>query len=117
MDEKVPTTRKTSMQRTLKDHLYQCPSKLSEEMVRCMASIYCWLIGAASDCPMKNRSSVSSRPATNVVLPKHGVGEDCDRSCKSLVEVYWISTDKSQFCHASYGIDNYRFSLIFTKIS
>ncbi|KAJ0961942.1 hypothetical protein J5N97_029770 [Dioscorea zingiberensis] len=38
-----PTFGGSSLARTLKDHLYQCPSKLSEELIRCMAAIYCWL--------------------------------------------------------------------------
>ncbi|KAJ9147702.1 hypothetical protein P3X46_029829 [Hevea brasiliensis] len=105
--EKIPIMEKTSMLRTLKDHLYQCPSKLSKEMVRCMAAVYCWLHSAAS-VPGKNRSPILSRSSTNVVIPRHGIGEDRDWSCKSMVEVSWISTDRSQFSHASYAISTYR---------
>ena len=96
------------MLRTLKDHLYQCPSKLSEEMVRCMAAVYCWLRGAASVKPEKNRSLLLSRSSTNVILPRRGIEEDREWSCKSVVEISWISTDKSQFSRASYAINNYR---------
>ncbi|KAK9275452.1 hypothetical protein L1049_022719 [Liquidambar formosana] len=106
--EKVPTMGKTSMLRTLKDHIYQCPSKLSEEMVRCMASVYCWLRSAGSENPEKNRSPLLSRSSTNVILPRRCTGEDQDWSCKSMVEVSWISTDKSQFSRASFAINNYR---------
>ncbi|KAK4843679.1 hypothetical protein QYF36_011392 [Acer negundo] len=106
--EKVPDIEKTSMLRTLKDHLCQCPSKLSEEMVRCMAAVYCWLRGAASADPEKNRSPLLSRSSTNVILPRRGIGEDCNWSCKSAVEVSWISTDKNQFSRASFAINNYR---------
>ncbi|TXG51160.1 hypothetical protein EZV62_023684 [Acer yangbiense] len=106
--EKVPNIEKTSMLRTLKDHLCQCPSKLSEEMVRCMAAVYCWLRGSASADPEKNRSPLLSRSSTNVILPRRGIGEDCNWSCKSAVEVSWISTDKNQFSHASFAINNYR---------
>ncbi|KAK2649025.1 hypothetical protein Ddye_016514 [Dipteronia dyeriana] len=105
--EKVPNIEKTSMLRTLKDHLCQCPSKLSEEMVRCMAAVYCWLRGAASADPEKNRSPLLSRSSTNVILPRRGIGEDCNWSCKSTVEVSWISTDKNQFSRASFAINNY----------
>ncbi|KAJ0105600.1 hypothetical protein Patl1_18471 [Pistacia atlantica] len=107
-EEKVPAMEKTSMLRTLKDHLYQCPSKLSEEMVRCMAAVYCWLCGAASTNPGKHRSPLLSRSSTNVLLPRCGIGEECDWSCKSMVEISWISTDKSHFSRASYAINNYR---------
>ncbi|RVW50510.1 hypothetical protein CK203_074529 [Vitis vinifera] len=105
--EKLPTMDR-SMLRTLKDHLYQCPSKLSEEMVRCMAAVYCWLRGAASVNPEKNRSPLLSRSSTNVILPRRGIEEDREWSCKSVVEISWISTDKSQFSRASYAINNYR---------
>ncbi|XP_052294963.1 uncharacterized protein LOC102617766 isoform X2 [Citrus sinensis] len=105
---KIPDMEKASMLRTLKDHLNQCPIKLSEEMVRCMAAVYCWLCGAASTNPGRNRSPLLSRSSTNVVLPRHGVGEECDWSCKSTVEISWIATDKSQFSRASYAINNYR---------
>ncbi|XP_044485716.1 uncharacterized protein LOC123211202 isoform X2 [Mangifera indica] len=107
-EEKVPAMEKTSMLQTLKDHLYQCPSKLSEEMVRCMAVVYCWLCGAASTNPGKHRSPLLSRSSTNVLLPRHVSGEESDWSCKSTVEISWISTDKSQFSRASYAINNYR---------
>ncbi|KAK8614049.1 hypothetical protein V6N13_122425 [Hibiscus sabdariffa] len=46
--ERVQGMAKTSVLRNLKDHLYQVPSKLSEEMVKCMASVYCWLRRATS---------------------------------------------------------------------
>lgn len=105
--EKLPTMDR-SMLRTLKDHLYQCPSKLSEEMVMCMAAVYCWLRGAASVNPEKNRSPLLSRSSTNVILPRRGIEEDREWSCKSMVEISWISTDKSQFSRASYAINNYR---------
>lgn len=97
------------MLRSLKEHLSQCPNKLSEEMVRCMAAVYCCLRGVATTESEKNRSPLLSRSATNVVLPRRGILEGCDWSCKSAVEISWISTDKSQFSHASFAINNYRF--------
>ena len=103
---------KASILRTLKDHLHQCPSKLSEEMVRCMAVVYCWLRSTASVNTQKNRSPFLSRSSTNVVQPRRGVVEDQDWSGKSMVEILWISTDKSQFSHASYAINNYRLVLM-----
>ncbi|KAJ6308736.1 hypothetical protein OIU76_018340 [Salix suchowensis] len=106
--DRVPAAEKTSVLRTLKDHLYQCPSKLSEEMVRCMAEVYYRLCSAESVAPGKNRSPLLSRSSTNVILPGRGIGEDRDWSCKSMVEIFWLSTDKSQFSHASYAINNYR---------
>nr|XP_023916403.1 uncharacterized protein LOC112027998 isoform X4 [Quercus suber] len=106
--EKVQSMDKTSVLRTLKDHIYQCPSKLSEEMVRCMAAVYCWLRSAASVNTETNRSPLLSRSSTNVIQPRRGTGEDRDWTCKSMIEISWISTDKSQFSHASYAINNYR---------
>ena len=108
--EKVQTMDKTSVLRTLKDHIYQCPSKLSEEMVRCMAAVYCWLRSAASVNTETNRSPLLSRSSTNVIQPRRGTGEDQDWTCKSMIEISWISTDKSQFSRASYAINNYRLS-------
>ncbi|KAL5562045.1 hypothetical protein UlMin_031792 [Ulmus minor] len=66
----------------------KCPSKLSEEMVRCMAFVYCWLRSAAS---------VNSEKKQNP-----------DWSENSMVEILWISTKKSQFSQASCAINNYR---------
>lgn len=106
--DRVPAAEKTSVLRTLKDHLYQCPSKLSEEMVRCMAEVYYRLCSAESVAPGKNRSPLLSRSSTNVILPGRGIGEDRDWSCKSMVEISWLSTDKSQFSRASNAINNYR---------
>lgn len=96
------------MSRTLKDHLHQCPSKLSEEMVRCMAEVYCWLQSAESVNNEKNKSPLLSRSSTNVIQPRRVIGEDQNWSGKSMVEILCISTDKSQFSHDSYSINNYR---------
>ncbi|KAI7988347.1 hypothetical protein LOK49_LG13G01483 [Camellia lanceoleosa] len=108
--ELLPTMEKTSVLRTIKDHLYQCPSKLSEEMVRCMAAVYCWLRSSASESieQKQNRSPLLSRSSTNVVLPRRGISDDRDWSCKSMVEISSISTDQDNFTCASYAIDNYR---------
>uniref|UniRef100_A0A2C9WC82 Ternary complex factor MIP1 leucine-zipper domain-containing protein n=1 Tax=Manihot esculenta TaxID=3983 RepID=A0A2C9WC82_MANES len=105
-EEQIHVMEKSSMLRTLKDHLYQCPSKLSEEMVRCMAAVYCWLHSTAS-VPGKNRSPLLSRSSTNLVIPRHDIGQDRDWSCKSTVEISWKSTDRSQLSSASYAINNY----------
>ncbi|KAF3448317.1 hypothetical protein FNV43_RR09030 [Rhamnella rubrinervis] len=106
--ENLPAIEKNTMLRTLKDHLHQCPSKLSEEMIRCMAIVYCWLRSATSVNAKKNRSPFLSRSSTNAVQPRRGIREDQDWSDKSMVEILWISTDKGQFSHASYAINNYR---------
>lgn len=108
-NEMLPTMEKASVIRMLKDHLYQCPSKLSEEMVRCMAAVYFWLRSAASVKSEKDRSPLLSRSSTNVILPRRGTVEDHrDWSGKSQVEISWISTNKNQFSYASYAINNYR---------
>ncbi|XP_028762585.1 uncharacterized protein LOC114720992 isoform X1 [Neltuma alba] len=106
--EKFSTVDKTPVLRTLKDHLYQCPSKLSEEMVRCMATVYCWLRSATTVNAENNRSPLLSKSSTNAIQPRHGTQEDRDWSCKSAVEISWISTHKRHSSHASYAINNYR---------
>ncbi|XP_027912649.1 uncharacterized protein LOC114172257 isoform X1 [Vigna unguiculata] len=101
--EKFTKMEKTPVLRTLKDHLNLCPNRLSEEMVKCMATVYCWLRSATSVNTEKSRSS------THAVRPKHGVFvEDRDCSHKSVVEISWIATRKRHSSHASYAIDNYR---------
>lgn len=112
--ERVPALEKTSMLQTLKDHLHQCPSKLAEEMVRCMSLVYCWLCSAASVKIEKNQSPLLSRP--NVLQPPHGTEDAQDWSGKSMVEISWISTDKKKFSHASYAINNYRLVLYNSSI-
>ncbi|KAE9459421.1 hypothetical protein C3L33_08697, partial [Rhododendron williamsianum] len=109
VQEILPAMEKTSTLQTLKDHLYQCPTKLSEEMVRCMAAVYCWLRNSASSNIDQNRSPLLSRSSTNVVLPRRGVSEERDKSCKSVIEISSISTDKNRFSRASYAINHYRF--------
>lgn len=107
-------TEKSPSLRTLKDHLYQCPSKLSEEMVKCMASVYFWLCSSAKSSDpekkKKNRSSplLSKSLTSNVIIPKNVMSEDRAWSCRSMVEVSWISSDKRRFSQASYAINNYR---------
>ncbi|KAK4800446.1 hypothetical protein SAY86_020933 [Trapa natans] len=102
-------TERTSLVRTLKDHLLQCPGKLSEEMVRSMVSVYCWLRSTTSTDPAKDRSPFLSRSSTKVVLPRSSfISGDHFCSSKSMVEISWISTDKGQFSRASCAINNYR---------
>lgn len=108
VQRKAPGLEKTSLTRTFKDHLYQCPSKLSEELIRCMAAIYCCLQSPVSKNPEKNRSPLLSRSSTNVVLPRRSIGEDREWSSSSTVEISCISTEKTQFSRISYAISNYR---------
>ncbi|KAL0373003.1 UNVERIFIED_CONTAM: hypothetical protein Scaly_0981900 [Sesamum calycinum] len=103
---KEPIICKSSAPRTLKDHLHQCPSKLAEEMVRCMAAVYCWLQSTSSVKTEQNISSSTKSPSS-AILPRWDV-EKKDGSTKSTVEISWISTDKSNFSRASYVISNYR---------
>ncbi|KAL2903064.1 Rho GTPase-activating protein 7 [Bienertia sinuspersici] len=76
---KSPDRVKNSNVRTLKDYLHQCPNKLSEEMVKCMAAVYCWLCSAASEI-----------------------------TGKSVVEITSMPIDKKKFSRASYAINGYR---------
>lgn len=111
VNEKFSTKEKTPVLRTLKYHLNQCPNRLSEEMVKCMATVYCWLRSATSVNTEKIRSPLLSRSSTHAAQTRHGVGEDQDCSCKSVVEISWIATCKRHSSHASYAIDNYRLAL------
>ncbi|KAI3995607.1 hypothetical protein MKX01_023352 [Papaver californicum] len=108
VQRKAPGLEKTSLTRTLKDHLYQCPSKLSEELIRCMAAIYCCLESPVSKNPEKNRSPLLSRSSTNVVFPRRSIGEDREWSSSSTVKISCISTEKARFSRVSYAINNYR---------
>ncbi|RLN19245.1 uncharacterized protein C2845_PM02G20200 [Panicum miliaceum] len=107
--KKLPYSGSSSLARTLKDHLYQCPSKISEEMVRCMASIYYLLRTEAPEKPEKARSPFLSRSSTNVILPRRVNGEENSSSNnKCTVEIASISVDKNQMPDVSYVITHYR---------
>ncbi|TVU31713.1 hypothetical protein EJB05_23411 [Eragrostis curvula] len=107
--KKLPYSGSSSLARTLKEHLYQCPSKISEEMVRCMASIYYLLRTEAPEKPEKARSPFLSRSSTNVILPRKVNGEENSVSNnKCIVEVSSISVDKNQMPDVSYAITHYR---------
>lgn len=113
IQEQAPNASKTSASRTLKDHLYQCPSRLSEEMVRSMASVYCWLCCTSSANMEQNKSQFLTKSPT--ILPQQGVGKKKEWLAKSAVEISWISTDKNNFSRASYAINNYRLVFIISK--
>ena len=107
--EKLPYSGSSSLACTLKDHLYQCPSKISEEMVRCMASIYYLLRTEAPEKPEKARSPFLSRSSTNVILPQRMNGdENSSSNSKCTVEIASISVDKNQMPDVSYAITHYR---------
>ncbi|XP_072962046.1 uncharacterized protein [Typha angustifolia] len=105
---KLPTAGRSCLARTLKDHLYQCPSKISEEMVRCMASIYCWVRSDSANKPEKVRSPFLSRSSTSVVLPRRGNGDEHVWSSSCTGEISLISVDKKQLSNASYALSSYR---------
>ncbi|XP_023549586.1 uncharacterized protein LOC111808043 isoform X1 [Cucurbita pepo subsp. pepo] len=100
--EALSQVKKTSL-RTLKDHLFECPSKLSEEMVRCMAFIYCSLHRVASNNAKKKASSFPK-----VKRPESGPVEEQCGDVKAMLEIHCISTNNTQFSRASYAINNYR---------
>ncbi|KAI3408035.1 uncharacterized protein J3R85_020515 [Psidium guajava] len=105
---KVQPAGRNSVLCTLKDHLYECPSKLSEEMVRCMAAVYCWLRRTTSMDPKKIRSPMLSGSSTEVTLPQCGSREQHLCSSNSTVEISHITTDKGKLSRAAYTINNYR---------
>lgn len=106
--DQFPTARRNYLARTLKDHLYECPSKISEELVRCMAAVYCWVRSDSSEKPEKGRSPFLSRSSTSVILPRRVTADGQQWSSRSTVEISSISLDKIQFLRASYAINNYR---------
>ncbi|CAH1451812.1 unnamed protein product [Lactuca virosa] len=92
--------KKPCLQLSLKDHLYECPSRLSEEMVKCMATAYCWL-RTPSSSSSSSSSSTTNKKSSSLSITN---GEDC----KSMVEICWISTHNNNFSRASYAINSYR---------
>lgn len=97
------------MARTLKDHLYQCPSKLSEELVKCMVSIYCWMRSDTSVKAQKVHTPFLSRSSTKAVPSRSGhAGDGQELSGRSMVEVSSISMDKNHLSSAAYAVSNYR---------
>ncbi|KAK1305854.1 hypothetical protein QJS10_CPA10g00910 [Acorus calamus] len=95
---------------TLKDHLYQCPSKLSEDLVRCMAAIYCWLHCDALHCDASRNSEtgcspMTSRSSSGIVRPRHSNEDEPNNHNRSPLEISWIST-RNQL--PSYVIGTYR---------
>ncbi|RRT61158.1 hypothetical protein B296_00005511, partial [Ensete ventricosum] len=100
--EKLSTSGRSHFARTLKDHLYQCPCRISEEMVRCMASIYCLIRSDSSEKPGRPRSPFLPRSSTR------GTSEEQEWLSRSTVEVPSISVDK-RCPPASYATSNYRF--------
>lgn len=102
MKEKLSTSGRSHFARTLKDHLYQCPCRISEEMVRCMASIYCLIRCDSSEKPGKPRSPFLPRSSTR------GTAEEQEWLSRSTVEVPSLSIDK-RCPPASYATSNYRF--------
>lgn len=110
--ERVHTEGKNSLAvHTLKDHLCQCPSKLSEELVRCMAAIYFWVCNAAPEKPENGCVPLESRSSTKVALPRQSVGGDQDCSWRSMMEISRILTDRNQHSRASYATSSYRWEV------
>ncbi|KAJ4800244.1 hypothetical protein LUZ62_051490 [Rhynchospora pubera] len=68
---------RSSIGRTLKDHLHQCPNKISEEMVKCLAAMYCKVSpNNSSKEGLSNALPASlSRSATSVTFPRRSRGE------------------------------------------
>lgn len=99
---------KSSDVRTLKDYLHQCPNKLSEEMVKSMAAVYCWFCSVAStesENSGNNNSSVVSKSCGDV-SPQ--LGNQKKHASKSFVEISSLPTNRKQFSRASYAINSYR---------
>lgn len=108
VDQKLPSAERSYLTRTLKEHLYQCPSRLSEELVRCMVAIYCCIGSKASAKTEKPRSPFLSRSSTSVILQGRGDGEPHEWLGQSALEVTSISMEKNHFSSASCAMSNYR---------
>ncbi|XP_010677054.2 uncharacterized protein LOC104892760 isoform X3 [Beta vulgaris subsp. vulgaris] len=105
---KSPDTVKNSGLRTLKDYLHQCPSKLSEEMVKCMAAVYCWLCSESSTKSEKSRNNQSSVVSRSCADRAPQLGSQKNQYSKSMIEISSMPTDKKQISRASYAISSYR---------
>ncbi|XP_057861370.1 uncharacterized protein LOC131069822 isoform X2 [Cryptomeria japonica] len=125
---------KNEVHRTLKDYIYESPSRLSEELVRCMAEIYCKL----SDPPIVQSGMIlspsSSISSTSLFSPRdaisdgwsprwrtHSVSETILKNpfkikgetgntgaYSSMVEVPWICADKDQLAYATSMLQTFR---------
>lgn len=104
---KSPTREKSSVVRTLKDHLHQCPNKLSEEMVRCMAAVYCWLYSTESTNENSESNQSSAPLKSHANLPRRIPSAE-SHSSRSMVEICSMPTDKNRFSRASCAISSYR---------
>ncbi|KAH9301417.1 hypothetical protein KI387_013000 [Taxus chinensis] len=126
---------KNEVHRTLKDYIYESPNRLSEELVRCMAEIYCKL----SDPPIVQSGMVlspsSSISSTSLFSPRdaisdgwsprwrtHSISETTLKNpfkikgetgntgaYSSMVEVPWICADKDQLAYATCMLQTFRF--------
>ncbi|WOK98713.1 hypothetical protein Cni_G07425 [Canna indica] len=111
LKEKLSSSGTSHLARTLKDHLHQCPCRISEEMVRCMASIYCLIRSEAMEKPSKSRAPFLQRSSTSSILRPKGSSRDQDQEWpnrSTAIEVTSIKLDK-RCPRAAYTINNYRF--------
>lgn len=110
----IPKTASTAgkryFERAPKYGIHHHPNRLSEEMVRCMASIYCWLCLEETKDRGKE-TLILSRSSTSTVR-KHGFGDDCDLSTETMLEISCISTNKNPFSTTNAAIRNYRWFIL-----
>lgn len=94
---------------SLKDDQSKCPNKVSEEMVRCMAIIYCLLQWTdPSEKAEKMCAPFLSRSSTTA-LPRRSNGSKDRFSSKRPFEMCSIWSEKYQSSDASSAINNYRY--------
>lgn len=128
------TNQKSGVHRTLNDYIYESPSRLSEELVRCMAEIYCKL----SDPPIVQSGMVlspsSSISSTSLFSPRDAISDGWSPRWRtqslsettlknpfkikgetgnvgaysSMVEVPWICADKDQLEYATCMLQTFR---------
>lgn len=93
----------------LKEDLSKCPNKVSEEMVRYMATIYCLLQWTdPSEKAEKMCAPFLSRSSTTA-LPRRSNGSKDSFSSKRPFEMCSIWSEKYQSSDASSAINNYRY--------
>lgn len=133
-EEYPVANQKNTVSRTLKDYIYEAPNRLSEELVRCMADIYCKLSEPPiiqSGVVLSPSSSISS---TSLYSPRDAISDGwsprrkiasvCETTLKnpfkikgqsrnigpysSMVEVPWICADKDQLAYATSMLRTFR---------
>ena len=77
-------------------------------MVKCMASVYCWLWIAASTASEKSGNNQSPTVSKSCGDHTPQIDNQKNFTSKTMIEITSLPTDKKQFTRASYAITSYR---------